>query len=242
MYVEGDVPYVANNGCYGNNGFGFGNGWEGLIGLALVAGLFGGWGGNGFGFGGRGVAGSETLGYELGKVATTNDIASGFNNSAVLGSLNDIKLGQAQMQNWINQGFVGVDRTAMQGFHGVDNAICTLGYQQSQLVNGLSRELAECCCSTKGAIADLKYSNERQTCDILEAINHSTQKVIDYMQNEKIASLQAENVALKGRISNANQTAEIVSALKQPCPVPAYVVPNPNCCYSACGGNGTSII
>ena len=59
MYVEGDVPYVAN-GCYGNNGFGFGNGWEGLIGLALVAGLFGGWGGNGFGFGGRGYgAGSE---------------------------------------------------------------------------------------------------------------------------------------------------------------------------------------
>ena len=244
MYVEGDVPYVANGG-YGNNGFGFGNGWEGLIGLALVAGLFGGWGGNGFGFGGRGYgAGSETLGYELGKVATTNDIASGFNNSAVLGSLNDIKLGQAQMQNWINQGFVGVDRTALQGFNSIENAICTLGYQQSQLVNGLSRELADCCCSTKGAIADLKYSNERQTCDILGAINHSTQKVIDYMQNEKISSLQAENVALKGRISNDQQSAYIIGALRQPCPVPAYVVPNPNCCYSACGTgfNGTSVI
>ena len=244
MYVEGDVPYVANGG-YGNNGFGFGNGWEGLIGLALVAGLFGGWGGNGFGFGGRGYgAGSEALGYELGKVATTNDVASGFNNSAVLGSLNDIKLNQAQMQNWINQGFVGVDRTALQGFNSIENAICTLGYQQSQLVNGLSRELADCCCSTKGAIADLKYSNERQTCDILGAINHSTQKVIDYMQNEKISSLQAENVALKGRISNDQQSAYIIGALRQPCPVPAYVVPNPNCCYSACGTgfNGTSVI
>lgn len=243
MYVEGDVPYVANGG-YGNNGFGFGNGWEGLIGLALVAGLFGGWGNNGFGFGGRGGygAGSEALGYELGKVATTNDVASGFNNSAVLGSLNDIKLNQAQMQNWINQGFVGVDRTALQGFNSIENSICTLGYQQSQLVNGLSRELADCCCSTKGAIADLKYSNERQTCDILGAINHSTQKVIDYMQNEKISSLQAENVALKGRISNDQQSAYIIGALRQPCPVPAYVVPNPNCCYSACGGNGTSVI
>ena len=241
MYVEGDVPYVANGG-YGNNGFGFGNGWEGLIGLALVAGLFGGWGGNGFGFGGRGYgAGSETLGYELGKVATTNDIASGFNNSAVLGSLNDIKLGQAQMQNWINQGFVGVDRTALQGFNSIENAICTLGYQQSQLVNGLSRELADCCCSTKGAIADLKYSNERQTCDILGAINHSTQKVIDYMQNEKIASLQAENVALKGRISNDQQSAYIIGALKQPCPVPAYFVPNPNCCYQQSCQTCTSV-
>lgn len=244
MYVEGDVPYVANG--YGNNGFGFGNGWEGLIGLALVAGLFGGWGGNGFGFGGRGGygAGSEMLGYELGKVATTNDVASGFNNSAVLGSLNDLKLGQtsgfANVQQTLCQGFNGINTSLLQGFHGVDNSVCTLGYQQSQLVNGLSREIADCCCSTKGAIADLKYSNERQTCDLLNAINGSTQKVIDYMQNEKIASLQAENVALKGRISNDQQSAYIIDKLS-PCPRPAYVVPNPNCCYSTCNGTASII-
>lgn len=239
MYVEGDVPYIANNGCYGNNGFGFGNGWEGLIGLALVAGLFGGWGGNGFGFGGNRGAGSEMLGYELGKVATTNDVASGFTTNTILGVQRDQTLatqqGFANVQQTLCQGFNGINTALLQGFHGVDNSVCTLGYQQSQLVNGLSRELADCCCSTKGAIADLKYANERQTCDILGAISSSTQKVIDYMQNEKICSLQAENVALKGRISNASQTAEIVNALKQPCPVPAFVVPNPNCCYGNCG-------
>ena len=247
MYVEGDVPYVANGG-YGNNGFGFGNGWEGLIGLALVAGLFGGWGGNGFGFGGRGVygAGSEALGYELGKVATTNDVASGFTTNTILGVQRDQTLatqqGFANVQQTLCQGFNGINTALLQGFHGVDNSVCTLGYQNQVGFNQLSRELADCCCSTKGAIADLKYSNERQTCDILSAINGSTQKVIDYMQNEKIASLQAENVALKGRISNDQQSAYIIGALKQPCPVPAYVVPNPNCCYSACGGNGTSVI
>lgn len=242
-YYEGEISPMCCNSGY-NNGFGFGNGWEGLIGLALVAGLFGGWGGNGFGFGSRGGAGSDFLGYELGKVATQADIASGFQNSAQLSGLNELKLGQSQMQNWINQGFVGIDRTAMQGFHGVDNAICSLGYNISTGFNGISRQIADCCCETKGAIADLKYSNERQTCDILGAINHSTQKVIDYMQNEKISSLQAENVALKGRISNDQQSAYIIGALRQPCPVPAYVVPNPNCCYSACGTgfNGTSVI
>ena len=56
-YFDTDLPMVS-----GNNNNGFGNGWEGLIGLALVAGLFGGWGG-GFGFGGGGrCAGSEGLG------------------------------------------------------------------------------------------------------------------------------------------------------------------------------------
>lgn len=211
-YFDTDLPMVS-----GNNNNGFGNGWEGLIGLALVAGLFGGWGGGfGFGGGGRG-AGSEVLGYELGKVATQADVASGFNNSAVLSSLNDIKLGQSQMQNWINQGFYGIDRTYL------------------QTTNSLSAQLANCCCENRAAIADLKYSNERQTCDILGAISGSTQKIIDYMQNEKICSLQAENTALKGRISNDAQTAAIVGALSPKQAVPAYVVPNPNCCYSPCG-------
>lgn len=217
MYVEGDVPVMSNG--YNN---GFGNGWEGLIGLALVAGLFGGWGG-GYGFGGRGGAGSEVLGYELGKVATQADIASGFQNSAQLSGINDIQLTLANMQNWNNQGFYGIDRTLLQS------------------TNQISAQLANCCCENRAAIADLKYSNERQTCDILGAINGSTQKIIDYMQNEKICALQAENTALKGQISNNAQTAAIVGALSPKQAVPAYVVPNPNCCYSACG-NTNSII
>ena len=36
-------------------------------------------------------------------------IASGFNNSAVLSSLNDIKMGQAQAINYNNQGFNGLN-------------------------------------------------------------------------------------------------------------------------------------
>lgn len=205
-YYEGEI---GSMGGYNN---GFGNGWEGIIGLALVFGLIGGWGG-GFGFGGRGGAGSEVTGYELGKVATTNDVANGFAQNTLQRGIDDILLGQASMQNWINQGFYGIDRTLLQS------------------TNTLSSQLATCCCENRAAIADLKYANERQTCDILGAINGSTQKILDYMQNEKICSLQAENTALKGRISNDAQTAAIVSALAPKAPIAAYTVPNPNCCY-----------
>lgn len=237
-YTQSEIPTVistngSNDGMWGSDGI-----WAILL-LALL-------GNNGFGFGGRGGyggygAGSEFLGYELGKVATQADIASGFQNSAQLSGLNDLKLGQAQMQNWINQGFVGVDRTALQGFNSIENAICTLGYNIQGGFNSISHQISDCCCTTKQAIADLKYANERQTCDLIVNQNANTQKIIDYMQNEKIASLQAENVALKGRISNDQQSAYIIDRLS-PCPRPAYVVPNPNCCYTACGGNGTSVI
>lgn len=121
-----------------NNGFGWGGDWAWIIILFLIFG----WGnGNGFGFGNNG---GNMAGYELGKLATTNDVASGFSTSEIMSDLNDIILGQAQMQNFINQGFAGINQTVTNGFAGVNNAICTLGYQNQAGFNSISRELADC--------------------------------------------------------------------------------------------------
>ena len=233
-YIEGDIPLNFS----GNNSSGAW-GQDGIWAILLLALLGGGFNRGGYGFGGGTGAGSEFVGYELGKVATQADVASGFNNSAVLSSLNDIKLGQATMQNFINQGFNGINTQLLSGFHGVDNAVCTLGYNMASGFNTIGHQISDCCCSTKAAIADLKYANEAQTCQLLTNQNAQTQRIIDYLTNEKIESLRAENVALKGRISNDAQSAYILDRLS-PCPKPAYVVPNPNCCYSACGGNTIS--
>ena len=109
LYVEGDVPYVANgNGNY-NNGW---NDWSWIIGLAVVGGIFG---NGGFGFGGG----------NRGNYATQADLSAGFANNSILSNLNDIILGQATMQNFINQGFAGLNSTITTGFAGVDNAVCT---------------------------------------------------------------------------------------------------------------------
>ena len=83
-----------------------------------------------------------------------------------------------------------------------------------------------------------RYLNEKQTCDIVNAINVGNQRLVDIYTNDKIEALRAENVALKGQISNDKQTANIVSQLRDPgCPVASYVVPNPNCCYNPFGFN-----
>lgn len=77
-FAEG---FAVGQGNHNGNGMGE---WAWIVVLfALFGGLGNGWG-NG---------GNQQMGYELGRVATTNDVASGFNNSAVLSSLNDIKLG-----------------------------------------------------------------------------------------------------------------------------------------------------
>ena len=226
-YFEGEVPVMTTG--YNNNGW---NDWSWIIGLIAVAGLFGGGFGNGGLFGNRG-----------GNCATQADLSAGFANSEIMSDLNDIILGQASMQNFINQGFAGLNQTVNTVGANLSNAICTLGYQNQAGFNALSRELADCCCSTKGAIADLKYSNERQTCDIINAINAGNQRLVDIYTNDKIEALRAENTALKGRISDDYQADRIINKLS-PCPSPAYIVPNPNCCYNyaVTNGCGTSVL
>lgn len=208
---EGDYPFAYSGGGM-SGGLG---GLEGILGLLIIAGLFGGNGGL-FGGGGRGQA------------ATQADLSAGFANSSILSGINDLKLGQASMQNWINQGFSGLNLGVERGFaqtnFNLANGLCEIGHQ-----------ISDCCCQTQRSIDGLNYNNAKNTCDIIQAINYGNQRVIDYMQNEKICAITAENVALKGQISNYNQTNAIVNAIK-PCPVPAYTVPNPNCCYNGCGG------
>lgn len=235
MALSQDNRYPAYCG-YGNNGM-FGGDWGGLIGLLIVASLFG---GNGWGFGGnRGSCGSSC--------ATQADLAAGFNNSAVLSSLNDIKLGQAQAINYNNQGFSGLNTAILQGFHGVDNAVCTLGYNIQSGFNSIGHQISDCCCTTQRAIDSVKYENAKNTCDIIRAGQDNTRAILDYLTSEKICALQAENSGLKAQISNDRQSAYLIGALGPKCPQPAYVVQPPqsitfptNACGNVASFNSSS--
>jgi hypothetical protein len=206
------TPAYANNGGFG----GFGNDWIGLIVILAILG----WGGNGIGgFGGNN-------GY--------SDVQRGFDNQSVINKLDGLTYGLSDstyaLNNAITNGFAGVQATLCQGFNGVDRAI------------------ADCCCQTQRAIDGVNYNMATQACDIKHAINDSTRSILDFLTTDKIATLQAENQSLKFKASQAEQnafitanqtaqTAELIRRLGADCPVPAYVVQNPNCCYNPFGFN-----
>ena len=226
-YYEGQISDI---GCGGNNN-GLGD-WSWIIGLALVGGLFGGWGNGGFGFGGgRGYAGGVGENYVLATDFATierklDGVNSGLCDGFYAQNTNTLN-GFASVQSALCQGFNGLQQTAMQGFHGVDNAVCTLGYQQAQLVNGLSRELADCCCTTQRNIDSLRYDMSKGFCDVVHAGQENTRAILDFLTSEKISALQAENSGLKAQISNDRQSAYIIDSLAPKCPQPAYVVQPP---------------
>ena len=250
----GVMPWMMGMGAgMGFGGMGWG-GYGGMIGewipLLFLAGIFG-WGNNGFGGGGRG------------DYATQADLAAGFNNSAVLNKLNDITLGQASAINYNNQGFAGLNTAILEGFHGVDTAICNLGYQQQTGFNGLTRQIADCCCDTRAAIKDVGIGIERTgwnlskqisdcCCDVekmnlqnrfdaqnntnstLLAIDKLGDRILGYMNDKEQQNLRDEVQAYRLQASQAKQNEYLVNQLR-PCPVPAYITCNP---YAASYGFG----
>ena len=232
----------AYSGGYGNgNGMWGEGGWLWFI---VILALFGGWGGFGGygGFGGNGGAnGSGFQGW-----ATRADINEGF-------ALNNIQSGITAIQQGICDSTYALTNALNNGFSNAELSRCNQQSALMQQMNNIQFQNQQCCCDTLGAIKDVRYDMATQSCDtrntiqnvtrdILENNNSNTRAILDFLTNDKIASLQAENQSLKFAASQANQnavlqaamdanTAEIIRRTGNDCPIPAYVVPNPNCCY-----------
>lgn len=238
--LSGYIMGQSENNNRGDDLFG-GGGWGGLLGLIVVASLFG--GGLG-GFGGFGGFGGGAAGLQ--GIATRSDINEGFAFNNITGGITAIQQGICDSTYALNSAITG-------GFHGVDNAICNLGYQTQAAFNGIGHQLSDCCCATQRAIDGVNYNMATNfanlqntlcgnTRDIIDSQNAGTRAILDFLTQDKIASLTAENQNLKFAASQAAQnafitanqeaqTAELIRRLGRDCPVPAYVVPNPNCCY-----------
>ena len=244
-YYEGEISPITN-GCNNNGGFMNNDGLWAIILFALIFGYgrhgFGGGFGGGYGNGGIGenyVLATDFATIERKLDGVNNGLCDGFyaQNTNMLN-------GFAGVQQTLCQGFSGVNATINSGFANVNNAICTLGYQNQAGFNALSRELADCCCTTQRSIDSVKYENAKNTCDIIRAGQDNTRAILDYLTTEKISSLQSENAGLKAQISNDRQSRYIVDALSPKCPQPAYVVQPPqevtfptNCCGNVAYAN-----
>ena len=220
-YTLSDIAAVTdgnrNNGMFGNDS------WAWIVILLLF-----GYGRNGFGGFGGGQGG---CGMPCGVPATQADLAAGFASNATLNGIN------------------GIDSALCQGFNGINTAILQSGYNTQTSINGLSHQLADCCCATQRAIDGVKYENATNTCaiqntiqnttrDVIDNANANSRAILDFLTQDKIAALTAENQTLKFAASQANQnmalgammdanTAEILRRVA-PTPVPAYPVCNPN--------------
>ncbi len=178
--------------------------------------------------------------------------------------------GFAGVQNSLTNGFAGVDNAIctlgyqtqaginsmnvanMQNTNAIQRDINANTVAGMQNTNALQTQLAQCCCGLEAGQKDIAYRMAQDTCavqntiqnttrDIIDTSNANTRSILDFLVQDKITSLQAENQNLKLAASQAAQNNYLVDQLR-PCPIPAYVTCNPwassyNYGYNGCGCN-----
>jgi len=275
----------------GMGGIGFGGDWAWIL-LLLVLG--GGWGGfGGFGMGGAGAmmgAGMMGMDFLYPWLNNSEHISDGFRDQQLSNQIGNIQgavtSGFGDVQNALCAGFGNVQNSLCGGFAGVNasingaqNAITQQMYTNqiadlersfaaqtanSQNLNAIQAQLANCCCENRAATADLKYTVATENCQdryeaaqntqgIISAITAGIQSIKDDLCADRLEAERRENANLRTQLSMAQlaasqnaQTATIqagqralaneVEQYVAPKAIPAYVVQNPNCCApTGCG-------
>ena len=199
-----------------------------------------GWGrnNNGFGSGNGSVADNYVLASDFATIQ--RQLSDGFG---------DLTAQSRYIQNGLCDGFYAMNTSLLNGFAGVNNAIMTNGYETRNAIQGVSSQLANCCCSLEKGQMETNYLNAQNTCALQNTMNMNTRDIVDTVnanyralhdeiianriedKNAQIQAQQNEINALRLKASQEAQNTYLINELK-PCPSPSYIVPNPNCCYN----------
>lgn len=151
----------------------------------------------------------------------------------------------------------GMQTAMMQGFNGTQAQTAQLA---SDIGLGMANQTATILaehCSDRAALSDgvrdLLVAGTANTQRIVDNDNANYRQLYDWLCTKELRDEQRENEQLRQRInslelaaSQGAQTAQLLAdnarqtaALEQylnPAPIPAYSVPNPNCCNQGFGG------
>lgn len=265
-YSLADIAAATGGVNNGWGGDGFGNGWW-IILLFLFA--WGGWGNGGFGFGGNGsTASSVAYDFDISDLkssiaANGTNAANGFYalNTGLLNGFADVTAAVNTNASAIRSDICAQELAGLQNTTNILQAINadTIANMQNTFgltaqLNGIGTSVVAQGNDTRSLIAQemcrLGYNLATEECAtrqnstdntraIIDNQNANTRSILDFLTQDRITALQNENAALKGQISQAEQNAFLVNALR-PSPDPAYIVPNPYAYYPnncSCGCN-----
>lgn len=191
--------------------------------------MFAGWGGGGF-FGGDAGTARDAVSYGF----DMNNLENG-----IRGIQNGLADGFYEMNNTLMTGFSNGAMSSMQNTNAIMGRLCDMSAQQ-----------AACCCETQRlmerGLCEVNYNiltqaNATNTNiataarDIIESNNNGVRSILDFLTQDKIATLTAENQALRLTASQQAQNAYLVDQLAAKAPIPAYVVANPNSVFTGYG-------
>lgn len=251
-----DVALLSGNrysgGAWGDNGS-----WWIILFLIFA---FAGWGGRGFGGNDNGA-----IPYIMNN-ATDSGLQRGFDQNAIMSGINSLNtavntgfsnqaVGQCNQTTTLLQSINGLQNQLCDNRYDITSAITNTGYalNNTMMANEMARQ--QCCCETKQAIADLKYTVATENCsdravlqegvrDIIASSTANTQLILDKLCQQEIdakddiinnlrTQINMQNLAASQTAQTAQliadnnaQTRDLINRIA-PYPQPSFLVGNP---------------
>lgn len=227
-------PVYGMGGGQGNQGFGGQDGWWIVLLIIVIAALGGNWGGNG---NGGGFGGGQPI---IVNDGGGSSVQRGFDQAATMAGLNGIQSGISglstqlcgccgDIQSALCSGFAGVNATVNSGVNTIaqqlySGTIADLERSfasqtaQTQGMNAIQSQLAQCCCDNRLATESLRatvlsencadrYEAAQNTRDIIDNANRNNQAILDKLCQLELDNYKRENDNLRSQLTAANLAA-----------------------------------
>lgn len=146
---------------------------------------------------------------------TRAEMQQGFDTQEITRKLDGINYG-------LCDGFYTQNTTMLNGFAGITSAVRDAQFASQQ-----------CCCETNRNIDSVRYDNQKNTCDIVNAVHAEGEATRNLLQQNEIQSLRDKVSDLQLAQSQCAQNAYLVNQLR-PCAVPAYLTCSPYAANDRC--------
>lgn len=245
-----DVALLTGNKNDSNGWGGEGGAWWIIIFLIFA---FLGFGRNGNGFGSNGGSDNPYAWSPCCTPATQQGLSDAFNFSQLDNGVRSMQNGICDGFYSINSSIANLGSSILQCCCDTKSAIATNGYETrdaintnanainsnlcngfngvNQAINTLGYNMQDCCCQTQRSIDGINYNMAKNACDIIQAGNANTQRIIDTLTQNEITSLRTELQSAQLQLSNNAQTQNLVNQLR-PVPMPAYITCSPYASYN----------
>lgn len=267
----GDWAWILLLLLIGGNGWGFGGGFGGG-GMWPMMGMMGGFDGFGL-YPWMNQAEITTQGFQMQNIGNQvsdlrTDVNRGFGDVqlGIAGVNQNICQSTGQIQNSLCQGFAGTTAAVTAAQNGItqqlyNNEIASLNRSFAEqtantgAINGVSRQLADCCCENRLATQALNSTIIAENCADREALSNgirdiitnqtaNTQRILDVMCQDKIDAKNERIAALENQVNmqnlaasqaaqtaqllqdNTAQTRDLIQRIA-PYPQPSFIVGNP---------------
>lgn len=126
----------------------------------------------------------------------------------------------------------GIGSDIASGFRNVDNAVCSLGYENLKNFGDLSKQIADCCCENRLATQQTKFDMANYASGINANITAQIQSLKDLMYAQDAKAKDA-------RIAQLELNQALCGVVRYPTTTAYASACNPFASFTGCGCNGT---